>query len=140
MNIISVPSKDDLILEIFDYLKRVIAFYDLIIDENTYRKIYIAISYFVIVDFLLIVITIFIMKKINTTILILIISILNIINYYYMIGPLVEICLTCMLCENGQFKYLGKACYSSEHLIYCIVSFFTDIKFVYVFLIFIFLL
>ena len=123
LNIISVPSKDDLILDIFDYLKRVIAFYDLIIDELTYRKILTAIFYFVILDFLFIVITIFIMKKINTTILILIISIFNIINYYYMIGPIVEICLACLLCENGKHKYLGQTCYSSLHILYCIISF-----------------
>ena len=57
MNILSVPSKDDLILEIFDYLKRVIAFYELIIDEPTYSKILTAIFIFVLVDFLLIIIT-----------------------------------------------------------------------------------
>ena len=123
MNIISVPSKGDLILEIFDYLKRVIAFYELIIDEITYRKILTAVIYFVIIDFLLIVITIFIMKKINTTIFILVIHILNIINYYYMIGPIVEICFTCTLCENGRHIYLGNACYSSNHLLLCIISF-----------------
>ena len=123
LNIISVPSKDDLILDIFDYLKRVIAFYDLIIDELTYRKILTAIFYFVILDFLFIVITIFIMKKINTTIIILIISIFNIINYYYMIGPIVEICLACLLCENGKHKYLGQTCYSSGHILLCILSF-----------------
>jgi hypothetical protein len=123
LNIISVPSKDDLILEIFDYLKRVIVFYELIIDEHTYSQILTAIFNFVFIDFLLIVITILIVKKINAIILILIINILNIINYYYLIGPIIEICLTCLLCENGKHKYLGKTCYSSDHLLRCIMSF-----------------
>ena len=123
MNIISVSSKDDLILEIFDYLKRVIVFYELIIDEPTYSQILTAIFNFVFIGFLLIVITFFIMKKINAIILILIINIFNIINYYYLIGPIVQICLTCLLCENGKHKYSGKTCYSSDHLSRCIMSF-----------------
>ena len=40
-----------------------------------------------------------------------------------MVGPIVEICLTSLKCENGKHKYLGIECYSSNHLLYCILSF-----------------
>ena len=48
----------------------------------------------------------FSMRKIKLTFLVYLINIINIIIFYYLLGPSIEIFLLTFSCENGQHKYL----------------------------------
>ena len=122
ITVISVSYEGDIILEILDYLKKVTIFYEIITNELNYRKIFFILVGLILFDFLLIVFTFLMMKKINVYPIIIVINLLNIAIYYYFIGPSINIFLINNWCENGTHKYLGLPCYSKSHLNFYIVS------------------
>ena len=124
INLILVPTEDDIILKILNYLKRVTCFYEIISNKENYLILFIIALIIIIIDFILMIIVLFIKKKINLAFLIFIINFLNIIIFYYLIGPIIEISLTSIWCENNIHKYLYSSCYTStNHLIITILSF-----------------
>ena len=121
IDLINTSTEGDVFLEIFDYLKKVIIFYEIIVNELTYKKIFIILVCIIFIDTLLIILTLLI-KRINLTIFFILINYINIILLYYFIGPIVNIFLISTLCEKGSHIYLGSTCYTSPHLIYLIFS------------------
>ena len=122
MNIISVSSKGDVILEILDYLKKVIIFHEIITNEMTYKKIFIIIVCIVFLDVILIIFTVLTMKKVNMPLFFVTINYLNLLIYFYFNGSIISFFLINTRCENGSHVYLGYSCYSGMHLIYFIFS------------------
>ena len=117
MTIISVPYEGDLILEIIDYLKKVIVFYE-IINESTFRQIFYTFLALIVVDLVLSIVSIIIIKKITISFIMFIINFFNELIFYYFNGPMTEFVLYFTWCENGLHKFLQKPCYkNTEHII-----------------------
>ena len=106
--------KNDVIIEIFFYLKSVILFYDLIDTKKIYETIYISIVILIILQIILMLIVLFTVRKINLKIFSYIINLINIILYHYAIGPIIEICLIVFKCKNGNHEYLNTSCYNNS--------------------------
>ena len=124
MCLMYVPCEGDLILKILDYLKQVTLFYEIITNESTYIIIFSVIISFILFDFLLMTITLFIHDKKSISVLLIVINFITIICFYYLIGPIIIISLTSIWCENGKHKYLESSCFSNPtHLIITILSF-----------------
>ena len=123
INIINILSEGDVILEIFDYLKKLIIFYEIITNELTYKKLFIILLCIILIDIIFIIFTLlFKRKNISISIFYILINYLNIVIFYYFIGPSVNILLISTWCENGSHIYLGSTCYTTSHLIYFIIS------------------
>ena len=123
INIINILSEGDVILEIFDYLKKLIIFNEIITNELTYKKLFIILLCIILIDIIFIIFTLlFKRKNISISIFYILINYLNIVIFYYFIGPSVNILLISTWCENGSHIYLGSTCYTTSHLIYFIIS------------------
>ena len=122
MAIILVSSEGDLVLEILDYLKKVTIFYEIITNFLTYKEIFIIIICMIFFDCILIILSLLFINKINISLFILLINLLNVAIYYYFIGPITNIFLISIWCENGIHKFLGTSCYSNPHLFFFIMS------------------
>jgi len=137
ISLINVSAEKEFIFDILNYLKNITILYENITSEKSYKNIFIIILVIIAIDLLLILFVLFTNKKINTKYLCKIINLINIIIYYYLIGPVVEICFTSVYCEDKTHKYLKVACFSNKtHLIYIILSFIVMI--IYIFIIFIY--
>ena len=124
MCIIFVPSDGDIILNVLERLKKVILFYEIITNKTNYLIIFIIAFTIIMIDLILMIILFFINNKVNTPILIFIINFLNIIIFYYLIGPIIDISLTSIWCEHKVHKFLEISCFSnSTHLTITILSF-----------------
>ena len=123
MALIFVPSEGDFILIILDYLKKITVLYEIISNESTYLILFMTSFIIIMVDIILMIIVLFIHKKIKTRLVIFIINFLNIIIFYYLIGPIINIGLESILCNNNTHKYLQIACFSNaKHLLITILS------------------
>ena len=119
--IIHIPINDDIILKILDYLKKVTIFYEIITNKSNYIILIIVVSTIIIIDVILMLIIIF--SK-GISFLIYIINFINIIIYYYLIGPMINVSLASIWCENNEHKYLQSKCFSNPiHLCITILSF-----------------
>ena len=119
-----VPYDGDIIIEILDYLKIVFALFDGIDNKITYRDFFFTNFLIVGIDFVLIVICFLLFRKINLSVFLMLINLLNLIIFYYLLGPIICISLTSTNCEKGIHKYLLSNCYKDpEHLVYFIFSF-----------------
>ena len=137
ISIINVSTEKEFILDILDYLRNITILFENITSETSYKNMLLTFLIIIAIDLLLIIFVLFTNKKINTKYICKIINLINIIIYYYLIGPAIEICLTSVYCENKTHKYLKVACFSNKtHLIYTILSFITMI--IYIFIIFIY--
>ena len=123
LSIMFVKSDDDIILEILNYLKNITIFSSIIKNESIYKLIIIIIFCIIIINTILIIISLVTFKILNTSFLIFIINFLNILIYYYIIGPTIEVSLTSIWCENKIHKYLQVNCYSNPtHLLFLGIS------------------
>ena len=120
-----VSSDNDIILEIFNYLKNILLFSDLINDNNTYTYMFNIFFVIILVDILIMNIIFFTIKHAKLKILIYIINLINILVYYYFIVPIIDISITSFWCEDNQHKIMQVTCFSNmKHLIFTIFSFF----------------
>ena len=120
---IAIQAKNDIILEIFQYLSDVTLLFNIITTAKTFFLLFIFILVIILLDIILMIIILFTMKIFEITILIYIINFINTIIYYYLIGPAVEICLYSFWCENGRQKFFYVKCYSnSTHYKYAIIA------------------
>ena len=126
MTIINVPTKGDIILKILDYLKKVTVFYEIIINASNYLILFAIVFIFIIIDIILMIIVLVINKKTNSPILYILIYLINFFNiiiFYYLIGPIMNISLTSVYCKNNVHKYLYMTCFKTNfHLIIIIFS------------------
>ena len=119
-----ISAEGDLFLEILDYLKKVTIFSTIINNESNYRTIFIITLGFIIIDFILMIFFILLIKKVNLSFIFMIIYFFNILIFYYFIGPIIQIFIITIMCDNGIHKYLGSTCYSNtKHFIFIILSF-----------------
>ena len=136
ISLINVSTEKEFLIDILYYLRNVTILFENIESITSYKNMFITILVIIIIDFLLILLVLLTNKKVNTKYICKIINLINIIIYYYLIGPVIEICLTSVYCENNTHK-LKVTCFSNKmHLIYTILSFVTMI--IYIFIIFIY--
>ena len=123
ISITFINTDNDIILEIFEYLKSIILLFQSNINLITYLRLFYIISIIIIIDIIFMIIAFYTIKKQEPKIIIYIINFLNIIIYYYLIGPTTEICLMCFWCENGQQKFFKMECYSNfSHYLIIMIS------------------
>ena len=112
--ILIIDEKNDFIVEILMYLKNIFLFSEIIDNEEIYKKMVLIISVIIIIDILLMFIIIFSIQYFKPHIILILINFINIIIFYYLLGPSVEICLLSFWCENNQHKILKIKCYSGK--------------------------
>ena len=137
MCLINVSFEKEFLLDILNYLKNITVLYEVITSAISYKNIFIILFVIIIFDFILGLIIYLLNDKYNVSYLCIIINLLNIIIFYYLIGPTVEISLTSLWCENKSHKYLRVTCFNtSTHLFYTSLSF--VMLLLYIFLAFIY--
>ena len=125
--------KNDVILEIFFYLKSVILFYDLLDTNKIYKIAYIIIIVLIIFQIALILIVLFTVRKINLKIFAYFINFINLILCHYAIGPIIEICFIVFYCHDGHHNILEISCYNnSRHILNILFSFIIMILYIFV--------
>ena len=112
--IINVSTEKEFIFDILYYLRNITILFENITSITSYKNMFIIILVIIAVDLLLILFVLLTNKKINTIYICNIINLINIIIYYYLIGPAIEICLTSVYCEDKTHKYLKVACFSNK--------------------------
>ena len=133
ISIIHAQSEGDIILEILNYLKTVLSLSEIITNGPSYKLIFHITLSIILIDTLLIIISFIIIKYINISIILFIINCLNLIIYYYLVGSVMEISLTSLLCENHTHKYLQVSCFSnSTHLIIFVLSFIMMLFYIFI--------
>ena len=133
MCIINVTIEKEFLLDILNYIKNVTVLYEIITTGIIYKKLFLILFLFIFINLVITVIVFFINKKIDTSYICSLINLLNIITFYYLLGPAVQISLISVWCENGSHKYLKIVCYSnSTHLFYTILSFIMLLFYVFI--------
>ena len=128
-----IDDKNDLIIEILIYLKNIFLFSEIIDNGEIYKKILIIISIIIIIDILLILIIMFSIKYFKPHLILVLINFINIVIFYYLLGPCIEICLLSFWCEDNQHKILKIKCYSGKtHLSNVIFSIFILVLYILV--------
>ena len=123
MSAIFILSDKELILEILNYIKNIILFFENITNLEVYKKYFLIFIIIIILDIILMLIILFTIKNIKLTIFISSINLLNIVIFYYLLGPVIQICLLTFWCENGQHKIYNIKCFSNLfHISYIIIS------------------
>ena len=129
LNIYGVSDKveedNDYFLIIFKYLSKVFLLYNIAESYLTYI-ILIIITFTLTLIFILILIYLIICLKKEFTVSTLILQILNILvifEIYYLIGPIINISLTAIVCKDGNHIFLESKCFSSiPHILVFIAS------------------
>ena len=120
-----VTTDKDYFLIIFQYLSKVFLLYDIADSSSTYI-ILIVIAFIVTIIFISIIIYLVICIRKEKKPLSLIVQILNILicfEIYYIIGPIINISLTSIVCKNGNHIFLEAKCFSSpSHILAFIAS------------------
>ena len=124
MLLINVSGEKEFIVDILDYLKNITILFQNIQSEKSYKNIFICLFVIILLDLILILFVLIFNKIVNICYFCIIINLLNIIIYYYLIGPAIDISLTSIWCEDNIHKYLKLTCFSNRtHLMYTILSF-----------------
>ena len=105
-------SENDIILEILKYLKIVLLLFEMKMRSKVYIRLFNSTTLLIFIDVILMVISIFIIKIKQFRFIAFIINIFNIIIFYYLLGPALEINLMTFWCENGQHKFIKRNCFS----------------------------
>ena len=123
--LIDVSSQDDWIIKIFLFFKDIFLFEDIIQNSLGYKIAIIIVSVMTLtvigtVVFLMICI---IRDQINFKLPITILNIIIILLIYYIIGPIVNICLLFSKCSNGVHEFLEVECFKSiTHILISVAS------------------
>ena len=123
----------DVILEILNYIKTIFIFSEEINDYTIYVELFYVVNSIIFLDIILMLIILLTIKKIKLKTIILIINLINIMTFYYLICPAIQINIMALWCENGKHKFLQKDCFSSKiHLIYFIISVFSFLFYIFI--------
>ena len=125
LSTINIDPNKDLILEIFKYLENIILPDTIISNKKSYTIASIILWGLNFAHILLmILIFCFLQKRIKINILFFLLSILNYIFYYYLIGPTFSLALSGTLCSNKKHTLFNVECYkNSWHLYTTILNF-----------------
>ena len=126
---ISIPekyTKDDTIIKVIDSIKGILIPQKHVVDKKSYVICFIISITFclIILSCIIYLIVISFVKKINFSLPIKILNILNLVLNNYGLCPLINIMMMIIHCDNGIHKYLEIKCYTGKHLIYLIFSLF----------------
>ena len=127
LSTININGDNDIILQVFKYFEKIILPHKFITSKNNLYTIFSAIIWTIsIIHFILsLLCIIFLYKKIVIKWFYFLISFLNYILFYYIIGPIIHISLSGTKCTNGNHEFLNKACYSNvQHLSFLILNIF----------------
>ena len=91
--ILIIDEKNDFIVEILMNLRNIFLFSEIIDNIEIYKKILFIISTIIIIDILLMLIIFFSIKYFKPHLILILINFINIIIFYYLLGPSVEISL-----------------------------------------------
>ena len=120
-----IEADNDYFLIIFNYLSKVFLLYDIADSYLTY-SIIIIVTFIITIIFISILIyfIICIIKEIQPfSIIQQILSILVYFEIYYIIGPIISISLTSIVCKNGNHIFLESKCFSSpSHILIFVAS------------------
>ena len=106
---------NDYVIILFKYLSKVFLLYELADSSTTYITL-VVIIFFITLVFISILtyLIICIKREIKPKILLLkTLNILVIFEIYYLIGPIINICLTAIVCKNGNHIYINDKCFGS---------------------------
>ena len=121
-----VTTEKDYFLIVFQYLSKVFLLYDIADSSSTYT-ILIVITFIITIIFISIIIYLIICIRKEIKPITLVVQILNILIYfeiYYLVGPIINISLTSIVCKNGNHIFLETKCFSSpSHILAFIASF-----------------
>ena len=121
LSAIVLSSENDIIIQILQYLKIVFIPSEIVTNNNLYFQLFFSVCIIILLDIILI--FIILLKILKLKIFLTIINLINILIYYYLIGPVIVICHLCFWCEDGQQKFLNVECFSnSTHLEYIVFS------------------
>ena len=126
ISLINVSSDKEFLLDILNYIKNISLLYEVITSSSSYINFFTIIFTIIMIHIILNLIVFFTNKKMKLSYMALIINILNVIIYYYLLGPVINILLTSTWCDNGIHKYLRTSCYkTNQHLVITILSILT---------------
>ena len=130
---IFISSNNDTLLEIFKYLKNILLFFDLISNDNTLYILFYIISFIIVINVILMIILLFCIQIIKNKILFNIVNILNIIIFYYLVGPAIDICLNIFFCGNEMKTNMYSICLTdSSHVKYALFSTFIFLLYIFI--------
>ncbi len=127
LSAININEEGDLILGVVKYFEKIILPVKSITSENNLFLIYSIVNYSISsIHFILSLVCLKLLyKKATINMFYFIISFINYIYFYYLIGPIVFIALNGTKCDNNIHEFLGKKCYSDGlHLSTLILNFF----------------
>ena len=137
MQIITISSKflssdNDILLEIFQYLNNGLLLSNLIRNDNTIYKLLFIISLIIVFDLILMIILLLSIEIIKNKILFNLVNILNMVIYYYLVGPSIDICLNIFLCVNEKQKNKDIKCFKGPYLKYSIWSIIICVLYIFI--------
>ena len=112
--------KNDFFIITFKYLSKPILLYEIADSFLTYIILLIIIYIITIIFIAILIYLIICIKRENKPSLLVLrfLNILVIFEIYYLIGPTINLCLSALICKNGNHIYLDSKCFSSiSHLI-----------------------
>ena len=117
-----ISTKGDIIIDILNYVKNIFIISN-VINQINYYKFLIIINLIVSLDIILMLIIFFTEKKTQLNILGKIVNLINIIIFYYLLGPVMELYSASFFCQNGKNIYLQVNCFSKKmHIVNLIFS------------------
>ena len=124
ITLINVAAEKEYLLDTLIYLDDLINIYSTIIYPSSYTKIVLIFFFIIIFYYIILAIVASTYKKMNVSLLTVLLNLFNLVIFYYLIGPVVIVSLMSLWCENGLHKYFRSTCFTtSTHIIYTILSF-----------------
>ena len=123
--LIDVPSEGDWLIRIFLFFKDIFLFEDIIQGSASYKVAIIIVSFMtvVVIGTVIFLMVCIIRDQINFKLPIRILNFIIILLIYYIIGPIVNICLLFSKCSNGVHEYLQIECFKDiSHVLISVAS------------------
>ena len=127
ITIINIDKKDDHIISVLRYIRKIIFLQYIVKNSSRYKIAVIAISVLTLIIIICLIYVIISIKigRFYMKIPIFFLNLIFVILIFYLIGPIVQVCLMCIDCSDNIHEYLKVKCFSdSSHLFYSILSFF----------------
>ena len=123
--LIDVSKGNDWIIKIFLFFKDVFLFEDIITNSASYKiaLIIVSVMTIIVIGTVIFLMVCIIRDQINFKLPITILNIIIILLIYYIIGPIVNICLLFSKCSNGVHEFLEIPCFkNATHIMISVVS------------------
>ena len=122
LTIFFVNYKNDILLEILNYLQSVFVLSNLFDNNNNaFIIVFNIVNVILYLDIFFMIFISLTTKKHNFNLFAYIVNLINMIIFYYFIGPLIDISFKAFLCENGLHKIIQVKCYKNIKHIICLI-------------------